>query len=219
VAVSTRHPAGDVRAPRDPELIRLAWKGALAWVWGSCVCQQLPRLGLLSNISSIIIFANLSSSFLVSHDPLCMFCLISHCIKYATRKENCYLLRFPLLPENSVLLPLAVRHTKDHTIWNANRTKLRSLSVPCSMPWIQTMERCCKAINSKRDGVTHELQCSENMYHASTAPQTGPRLGKGKATITITPYSYLLRGRCGMSLRLCIGRLESFNLEKLCSHK
>jgi hypothetical protein len=143
VAVSTRHPAGDVRAPRDPELIRLAWKGALAWVWGSCVCQQLPRLGLLPNISSTIIFADLSSSFLVSHDPPCIFCPINHYIEYATRKENCCLLRCPSLPENSVLLPLAVRHTKDHTIWNENITRLRFLSVRCCTPWIQSMERCC----------------------------------------------------------------------------
>ena len=197
----------------------LALKGALAWVWGSCVCQQLPRLGLLSSISSTIIFANLSSPFLVSRDTLCMFCLINHYIEYATRKRTLLPLALSVTTENSALLPLAVRHTKDHKTWNENRIRVCSLSVPCSMPWIQTMERCCKTINSKRDGVTHKLQCSENMYHASTAPQTGPCLGRGRETIATTPYSYLLRGRCGMSLRLSTGGLESFNLEKLCSPK
>ena len=122
----------------------------------------------------------------MSHDPPCIFCPINHYIEYATRKENCCLLRCPSLPENSVLLPLAVRHTKDHTIWNENITRLRFLSVRCCTPWIQSMERSAKP--STRNAMGSLTSCSVlRMYHASTAPQTRPCLGRGKAIITTTP--------------------------------
>jgi hypothetical protein len=128
VAVSTRLPMRDVRAPRDPELMGLARKGAggftRAWVWGSCGLPGLCSHYSSNSLTSIVFFANY------------VVCLVSHSIpgydySLLLSTATCGPSTHAAGKHTSTPCTISVaigeqrtvtRHSEDHTFWNPAKT-------------------------------------------------------------------------------------------------